>query len=198
MNKNALDPTDFDSPAPSDGPCPECSGDLPPAVPEGRVLCDDLGIRIDREGTWYYHGSPVARKELVCLFASMLHRDEAGDFWLITPAEEGRIQVDDAPFMAVEVFPCGEGQKQVISLRTNVDEIITIDDDHPLRVDTNAETGEPSPYVVLRPGIEARLARPVFYELVELGLEVKVGEETVYGVWSSGSFFKLGTLDNGA
>lgn len=156
--------------------------------------CGDLGIRIDRNGRWLYHGSPINRKEMVCLFAAMLERREDGSYWLVTPEEMGTIEVEDAPFLAVEMFTCGGGREQVVSFRTNMDEIVTVDEDHPLRVEVCAETGEPQPYVHVRDGLEARLTRSVYYELVARGFEEKVDGEDLYGLWSKGTFFPLGRL----
>jgi uncharacterized protein len=158
------------------------------------AACGRFDIRIGRDGTWYYQGSPIGRIALVKLFATVLKRDEQGDHWLITPVEQGRIEVDDAPFVAVELNVVGSGPDQVISLRTNLDEIVTVDRDHPLRVEHDPVSGEPAPYVTVRDGLEARLNRPVYYELVELGLERRVGDDHVYGVWSRGGFFPLGRL----
>ena len=132
---------------------------------------------------------------LVKLFSRVLHRDAGGVYWLITPAERGRVTVEDAPFLAVEVIRGGEGRDQALSLRTNLDEIVTLDAEHPLRVATAAGTDEPRPYVLVRNGLEARLARPVFYELVELACEERVGGATRFGVWSSRVFFPLGSLE---
>lgn len=160
-----------------------------------RFFCGDLDIRIDREGAWFYNGTPVMRKEMVCLFASVLLRDEEGDFWLITPDEMGRIEVEDTPFIGVELFFVGCGESQIISLRTNVDEIVTIDAAHPLRISINPTTHEPSPVVTVRDGLDARLGRAVYYELIERGEERRVGEKTLFGVWSAGLFFELGSLD---
>lgn len=186
-------------PNPSDLPAPLPTAGLGglPIAPGNRTLCGDLDIRIDRNGVWYYRGSPIPRKEMVCLFASTLVRAADGGYWLVTPAEMGRIEVEDAPFLAVELFVAGAGRKQVLSFRTNVDEIITIDEDHPLDVETHPVTGEPSPYVVVRDGIRARLSRSVYYEVVGRGLEEKIDEEQFYGVWSAGSFFVIGRLDKG-
>ena len=170
-------------------------GAVPPVSRQGRVVCGDLDMRIDRDGVWYYHGSAVRRKELVCLFASVLTRDEDGRYWLVTPTEIGLVQVEDAPFLAVELFNAGSGREQVISLRTNVDEIVTVNDGHSLHVVTNPDSGEPSPYVHLREGIEARVARSVYYELVARGVEEEIDGRLFFGVWSSGSFFVLGKLD---
>jgi hypothetical protein len=172
------------------------TGLLPVAV-EGRTQCGDLDIRIDRNGVWHYRGSPIPRKEMVCLFASTLCRAADGGYWLVTPAEMGRVEVEDVPFLAVELFTAGAGREQVLSVRTNVDEIVTIDDDHPLDVVTDPATAEPSPYVLVRDGLSARLTRSVYYEVVARGLEEKIDGEQFYGVWSAGSFFVIGRLDHG-
>jgi len=131
---------------------------------------------------------------LVRLFSTVLRREGDG-YWLVTPAERGRITVEDVPFIAVELTREGEGASQSLTLRTNIDQSVTIDANHPLRVETDAASGEPRPYVMIRDGLEARLARPVFYELVELGCEERVGDATLYGIWSKGTFFPLGRLD---
>ncbi|MBE0530607.1 MAG: DUF1285 domain-containing protein [Rhodospirillales bacterium] len=170
---------------------------LLPVPAEGRTLCGDLDIRIDRNAVWHYRGSPIPRKEMVCLFASALCRAADGGYWLVTPAEMGRVEVEDAPFLAVELFTAGAGREQVLSFRTNVDEIVTLDNDHPLDVITDPATAEPSPYVVVRNGIPARLTRSVYYEVVARGLEEKIDDDQFYGVWSAGSFFAIGRLDHG-
>ncbi len=151
-------------------------------------------MRIDRNGTWYYHGSPIGRKELVCLFASVLRRYPDGSYWLVTPAEAGRVEVEDAPFVGVELFVSGSGRDMVLSVRTNVDEVVTIDAAHPLKM-VAEDGGEPIPYVEVRDGIAARLTRPVFYELVALGTEEKAGADPLFGIWSRGTFFPLGSLE---
>jgi hypothetical protein len=154
----------------------------------------DLDMRIARDGTWFYRGSPINRMALVKLFASVLRREHDGSYWLVTPAERGRVTVEDAPFIAVAVDRDGEGRAQRLIFRTNLDEIVTAGADHPLRVETAAD-GAPAPYILVRPGLEARLARPVFYELVEWGEEERVAGESQFGVWSAGHFFRLGELD---
>jgi len=161
----------------------------------GPQLCGDIDLRISRDGSWFYHGSPIGRKQLVKLFATVLHRDGDGKYWLETPAEKCGIQVDDAPFVAVEMEVSGVGQQREITFRTNVDEFVTVDAEHPIRVDTDMETGEPSPYVLVRDRLNALIARAVFYDLVELGEERLIDGETVFGVWSHREFFLLGRLD---
>jgi hypothetical protein len=159
---------------------------------EGRAVYDSLGIRIDRDGVWYYHGSPIHRKELVCLFASALRRDADGRYWLITPSEIVPIEVDDAPFIVVEMFVGGRPGKPVISFRTNVDEVVTVSRETPIYVVCDAASGEPSPYVKLPEEREARLCRSVYYELVDLAEEAELGGVRRLGVWSDGVFFPLG------
>jgi hypothetical protein len=164
-------------------------GGRPPPIELG-----DLDMRIARDGTWFYRGSAITRTPLVKLFASVLRRKGDGSYWLVTPVERGRVTVEDAPFIAVAVDREGEGRNQQLIFRTNLDEIVTAGPDHPLRVETAAD-GTPAPYILVRPGLEARLARPVFYELVELGHEEPIAGESVFGVWSLGRFFQLGDLD---
>jgi uncharacterized protein len=158
----------------------------PPPVDHG-----DLDMRIARDGTWFYRGTPINRLPLVRLFASVLRRDSDGAYSLATPAERGRIAVEDVPFIAVAFERETEGRQQRLIFRTNLDEIVTAGAAHPLRVET-AANGEPAPYILVRPGLEARLARPVFYELVELAGEEEVAGESQFGVWSEGVFFSLG------
>jgi uncharacterized protein len=150
-------------------------------------------MRIAREGTWFYRGSPISRQPLVKLFASVLRREPDGSYWLVTPAERGRIEVEDVPFLAVALTAEGEGHAQRLIFRTNLDEFVTAGPDHPLRVET-AASGGPVPYILVRDGLEARLARPVFYDLVELGAEEGLGDTAEFGVWSEGMFFRLGEL----
>jgi len=107
----------------------------------------------------------------------------------------GRIAVEDVPFIAVEMMAEGHGKEQILRFRTNIDEIATLDHEHPLTIVTDPVSGGPTPFVVVKKGLEARIARPVYYELVNLGLEEKVDHEYIYGVWSSGTFFSLGKLD---
>jgi hypothetical protein len=156
--------------------------------------CGDFSIRIGRDGTWYYHESPIRRPALAKLFSSVLRREPDGTYWLVTPAERGRIIVDDVPFVAVEMQVVGTGRARILSFRTNLDDRVDADESHPIRVETDPHTGEPSPYVLIRDGLEARLSRPVFYQLVDLGDEETIDGNRFFGVWSNGKFFPLGDL----
>ncbi len=165
-----------------------------PQGPARDLICGDIDMRIGRDGTWYYHGSPIGRKRLVKLFASVLKREANGQYVLETPVEKARIQVDDVPFVAVELTATGTGKELVLTLRTNLDEFVTVGADNPIRVAADPKTGHPVPYVYIRDGLEARISRPVYYELVELGMERGRGKDHLYGVWSGGEFFSLGEL----
>lgn len=157
----------------------------------GNLPGQELHMRIARDGTWYYRGTAINRMPLVKLFASVLRREDDGSYWLVTPVERGRIDVEDVPFVAVELSSEGEGRDKHLALRTNLDDWVTVGPDNPLRIAAQAGSREPCPYVMVRGGMEARLARSVYYHLVEEGVwEVHEGEER-FGVWSSNRFFPL-------
>ncbi len=161
------------------------------------VDCGEIDLRIAADGTWYHQGSPIGRKELVRLFAGVLAREADGTYWLVTPAEKARIRVDDAPFVGVELARDGSSPAQTLRLRTNVDDWVVIGPDHPLRVVPGLpgpnEPGSPGPkpYVAVRPGLDALVARPVYYELAALAVEGIVAGRATMGVWSMGMFFAL-------
>jgi len=157
--------------------------------------CGHFDISIARDGTWSYRNSPIGRLALVRLFSTVLRREADGSFWLVTPVERGRVTVEDAPFVAVELTCRGQGQHQELIFRTNIDDTVAAGADHPLRVSNDSALPGPNPYILVRNGLEARLSRPVFYQLVELGTEERVGDATLFGVWSKGEFFPLGRLE---
>jgi hypothetical protein len=172
-------------------------------VPRDRVSAErardgDYDIRIARDGTWYHEGTPITRLPLVKLFSTVLRRQDDGGYWLITPVERGTIVVEDAPFVAVEATVTGADRDRAITFRTNIDETFVAGPDHPIRVEVDAETGEPSPYVLVRDNLEALIARAVFYDLVELAEEVERDGGTALVLWSGGVPFDLGRLDGDA
>jgi len=170
--------------------------DVLPCACGDRTFCGNLDIRIDAQGGWHYNASPIDRPEMVRLFASMLKLDAQGRHWLVTPTEMGRISVDDAPFVAVDLCATGEGDNQVLCLSTNVDDLVCIAEDTPLSMKRSPATGELTPYVTIGDGLKARVNRAVYYQLVELGVAKNVDGENVFGVWSSGAFFVLGLLED--
>lgn len=155
----------------------------------------EFGLRIGRDGTWYYLDSPIQRMPLVKLFATVLRRDDDGRFWLVTPVERGIIHVDDAPFVAVDVDidPPEDtaGPDATLTFRTNLDETVVAGPDHPIRLDVDRDTGEPAPYVMVRDGLEALINRATYYRLAEMAVERGDGSPDL-GVWSGGEFFLLG------
>lgn len=168
---------------------------LPPVDQWNPAHCGDIDMRIARDGQWFYRGSPIGRPEMVKLFSTVLRREPDGSYCLVTPMEKLSLVVEDAPFMAVELAVTGEGKSQRLAFRTNVDEAVGVDADHPIRVTHDPATGEPRPYVMVRAGLEALITRPVFYELIERaepGPADKSPSGEGLGVWSAGVFFPLG------
>lgn len=147
--------------------------------------CGDIGLKIGRDGTWYYEGSPIGRKPLVKLFASVLKR-EADGYYLVTPVEKVPIEVEDAPFLAVAIEATGQGPAQTLRFRTNLDDMVEAGPKHGLSFRVESD-GSFTPYVDVGDGLPARLTRPVFYELVALAGEGPAGQRQ--GVWSNGAFF---------
>jgi hypothetical protein len=164
---------------------------LPPVHLWNPPFCGDIDMRIARDGTWYYQGTPITRQPMVRLFSTVLKRE--GDSWfLVTPVEKVGIQVDSAPFVAVLLTAEGEGDQQLLHFTDNVGNGFTAGPEHPLRVETDELTGEPAPYVSVRGNLEALIHRNVFYQLVELAIVREVGGQQLLGVMSSGRFFSLG------
>ncbi|MEE8276127.1 MAG: DUF1285 domain-containing protein [Alphaproteobacteria bacterium] len=148
-------------------------------------------IRIARDGSWNYRVTPISRKPLVKLFSTVLNRDKEGRFWLETPQERGQIDVEDAPFIAVEIRATGHGISQILRFRTNLDHEIEAGASHPMRVVTDPAGGGPRPYVLVRDRLDALIVRSVYYELVELAVEGEGERAGAYAVWSGGVFFPL-------
>ncbi|MCX8954237.1 DUF1285 domain-containing protein [Ruegeria sp. NA] len=159
---------------------------LPPVHLWNPPFCGDLDIRVAKDGTWSYLGSPINRFELVKLFSSILKKED-GKYYLVTPVEKVGITVEDAPFIAVDFEQTGEGRTQDLTFRTQVDDIAVAGPAHPIRIVIDPETEEPSPYILIRTNLEARIDRKSFYRLVEIGGH----HEGWFGVWSGGQFFPL-------
>ena len=157
-------------------------------------FCGDIDMRIARDGTWYYQGTPIGRKPMVRLFSTIIRRD--GDaYFLVTPVEKVGIQVDDAPFVAVTLEVLGSGEQQVLRFTSNVDDQAEAGVDHPLRVQVDPATQEPSPYILMRTNLEALIHRNVFYQLVELAVPRQIDGQEWLGVWSHGQFYPIGRVD---
>lgn len=153
-------------------------------------FCGDLDMRIARDGTWFYLGTPIGRPALVRLFSSILKR-EGERYFLVTPVEKVGIAVDDAPFVAVDFTADGEGRDQTLTFETHVEDRVMAGPEHPIRVARDPATGEPAPYILVRRNLEALIDRKSFYRLVDLGQEETVNGAAEFGVWSGGAFFPI-------
>jgi hypothetical protein len=157
---------------------------LPPVEQWNPPHCGDSAMRITRDGTWYHEGAPIRRPAMVRLFAGLLRREADGRHVLVTPVEKLDIAVEDAPFVAVEAQSEGIGKDRRIGFRLNTDEPVVAGPEHKLHLIDGR------PYLTVRGGLEAAIARPVYYELAEIALEEG---ETPPGLWSDGVFFPLAT-----
>ena len=161
-------------------------GGLPPVHLWNPPFCGDLDMRIARDGTWFYLGTPIGRFELVKLFSTILRRD-GDDYFLVTPVEKVGITVDDAPFVAVD-FNVVDGN---LVFETNVGDFVTAGAENPIRVLRDDVTGEPAPYVLVRNNLEALIDRKSFYRLVDIGETADVDGVAWFGVRSQGTFFGI-------
>jgi uncharacterized protein len=164
---------------------------LPPVETWNPPDCGDIDMRIAVDGTWFYLGTPIGRPALVRLFSTILRRELDGRYVLVTPVEKVGIKVEDAPFVAVRVDAEGAWQERRLRFLTNVGDEVVAGGEHPLRVAYRGE--EPRPYVHVRGGLEARVSRAVFYELVAMAEEREASGGRELGVWSDGVWFSLGS-----
>jgi len=167
---------------------------LPPVHLWNPEHCGDIDMRIKADGSWWHEGSRIGREKLVRLFSTILRKDEDGETYLVTPYEKVIVHVEDAPFLAIRVDRAGDlGRDQRLVFTTNVGDFAVAGADLPLRVVTDPVTEEPSPYVLIRGRLEAKLTRPVFYELANMAVDNPDGSDTM-GVWSQGEFFVIGSV----
>ncbi len=159
---------------------------MPPVHAWNPPFCGDLDIRIARDGTWFYLGTPIGRPELARLFSTILKR-EGDAYFLVTPVEKVGIRVDDAPFLAVDFTVTGEGTAQVLTFVTSMGDHAVAGPANPIRVARDADSDEPAPYVHIRAGLEARIDRKSFYRLVDIGAD----HDGWFGLWSQGAFFPV-------
>ncbi|MCH9765383.1 MAG: DUF1285 domain-containing protein [Alphaproteobacteria bacterium] len=153
--------------------------------------CGDIGLKIDARGAWSYRDSPISRMPLVQLFARVLRCEKDGKHYLVTPVEKVDIAVVDAPFLAVEMQVDGSGPEQTLTFRTNTDDIVRCESDHPLLFREQVESGGLKPYVRVRGRLYARLTRPLYFDLIELAVATSQDEDAEYFVVSGGSKFPI-------
>lgn len=165
---------------------------LPPVHLWNPPYCGDIGLRIARDGSWHQGTVRFTREPLVRLFSTILRKDEDGKTYLVTPVEKIVIHVDDAPFVAIRVDKEDLDGEQILKFQTNVGDEVIAGPDNPIRVETDSETLEPAPYVLVRGNLEARIARASFYEMVDWAEEEYTPDGPVLGLRSKGLFFPLG------
>ncbi|MBB4616290.1 DUF1285 domain-containing protein [Sphingomonas abaci] len=159
---------------------------LPPVEQWNPAHCGDGQMRIARDGTWYHQGSPIARPDMVRLFATILRREPDGSHVLVTPVEKLTVEVEDAPFVAVALKAEGQGRDARLAFQLNTGELVVAGPAHGLRFVEGVDG--PRPYLHVRAGLEALVSRPVYYELAERAL---AGDDAEPGLWSDGRFFPL-------
>ncbi|WBO22201.1 DUF1285 domain-containing protein [Sphingomonas abietis] len=165
-------------------------GRLPPVETWHPAHCGDSGMRIAADGTWYHEGSPIGRAALVRLFSTILRREADGGHVLVTPVEKLSIAVEDAPFVAIEMESEGEGAGRRLAFRTHVGDLVIAGPAHRLVIEDRGHGLHP--YLTVRGGLEALVARPVYYELANLALDEPAGPDGQTGLWSDGAFFAFG------
>jgi hypothetical protein len=158
------------------------------------AYCGEIDMRIARDGTWFYNGTPIGRPALVQLFSNILRKDPER-FVLVTPVERVGIVVEDAPFLGVELSREGEGASQVLRLRTNVEDWVEISADHPLKF-LPGDSGGLKPYALVRGDLWALVKRALFYDLVAWGEAKTLDGEDFFGVWSRGAFFPMAPMSD--
>ncbi|WP_419255777.1 DUF1285 domain-containing protein [Caulobacter sp. ErkDOM-YI] len=159
---------------------------LPPVHLWHPAYCGEIDIRIRKDGVWFHEGTPIGREALVRLFSTVLRLDPDG-YHLVTPAEKMKITVEDAPFIAVRVDRVGD----TLRFETNVGDVVEAGPDNIIRVEIDPATGEPRPYLHVRRGLEALIARPVFYELAEMATPRETADGAVFGISSNGAWFPI-------
>ena len=165
---------------------------LPPVHLWNPPICKNINMRIDREGRWYFMDSIIGRERMVRLFSRVLRLDDDGYYYLVTPVEKIKLEVEDKPFLIVDFSIAGRDKEQIISFKTNTNDHFLLDEHHPLRVEIKSSTKEPSPYVLVRENLEGLLSRNVYYKLVDISVTKKLKHKKIVGIWSRNQFFELG------
>lgn len=169
---------------------PADTGKRPPVHDWHPELSGDIDIRIAADGVWYHEGSPINRRQLVTVFASILRR-EGDEYFLVSPVEKWRITVDEVPFFVSRLEVNGQREAQSLTFTTDTGERVTAGKSHPIRVAIDSHSGEPSPYLLIRDNMEGKIARSVFYELAELAASDPDSNGEHYSVFSQGQRFRL-------
>ena len=158
---------------------------FPPVDEWDPPLCENVSMRIDRSGKWYFMDSPIGRERMVNLFSRVLRKDN-DDYFLVTPVEKIKLEVEDKPFVIIDFEIINKDDEQIVTFKTNTDEIFEVNNDHPIFIEYK-DKNEPSPYVIVRKNLEGLINRNVYYKLIENCEEI----DNNFGIYSSGVFFRL-------
>ncbi len=157
--------------------------------------CGEIDIRIASDGTWFHEGSPFLRLPLVKLLAGVL-RKEGSDYYLFTPAEKLKIQVDDAPFVATMVDRIVDDNQSALVFTTNLGDKIIVDEQHSININIDEKSQIPRPYIYYRDGLNALIGRNAFFELINLAEEHESNGKLYLTVCSLGHDIELGSIDS--
>ena len=167
---------------------------LPPVHLWNPPLCKNVEMKIDREGRWYFMNSPIGRERMVKLFSKVLRFDEDGEYYLVTPVEKIRIEVEERPFVIVNYELTREGKNQIITFETNTGDLFLLDEKHPVNVQVNKETLEPKPYVLVRSNLEGIISRNIYYKLIEISKLKRTPSGEVFIIRSNNQDFQIGSI----
>ena len=167
---------------------------FPPVHLWNPPLCENVEMKIDRNGRWYFMNSPIGRERMVKLFSKVLRLDKDGEYYLVTPVEKIRIEVEVRPFVIIDFQVFGKIEDQVISFETNTGDNFILDNDHPITVEINPETKEPKPCVLVRSNLEALISRNIYYKLIEISQLLKISSQEVFILRSKSKDFEIGYL----
>ena len=167
---------------------------LPPVHLWNPPLCKNVEMRIDREGRWFFMNSPIGRERMVKLFSKVLRFDEDGEYYLVTPVEKIRVEVEERPFLIIDYQIINKEDQNLISFETNTGDVFILDKDHPITVSEHPKTGEPKPYVLVRSNLEGLISRNIYYKLIEISDIKKEDGESVFLINSNNETFEIGRL----
>ena len=168
---------------------------LPPIEKWNPPFCGDIDMTISKSGKWYYMGSEIKRPAMVKLFSGILRLESDNSYYLVTPVEKVRIQVEDAPFVAVAITKEQSEGMNTVTFRTNLNDEIVLSKENPLSIEIK-KNDEPSPYITVRNNLRALISRSVFYELVDLAETIPIDGVPYLAIKSQGEIFKIHKVED--
>ena len=183
---------------------------IPPLEKWHPEQVDDMDLIIKANGEWWHEGGHMTRQSLVNLFATILWKEEnngAVEYFLKTPVQKLRIQVEDAPLLIDDVGIINEDNTCWLEFTTTTGDVVRLDDKHPISLRTysgknhdhnkseekqNIEADvQIRPYMMVRNGLDALIGRNAFYHLTEIGELTERDGETILTLQSGGKSYPL-------